>query len=86
MDKRVDDGNCRNGNSDCNFVRGHEPDRTGKTAIIQTFEPVASIVAGVIFLSEPLTIPRVIGATFVISAVGVLATVESRSATRIIHQ
>ena len=59
---------------------------TGKTAIIQTFEPVASIVAGVIFLSEPLTVPRIIGATFVIGAVGVLATVESRSATRIIHQ
>jgi len=59
---------------------------TGKTAIIQTFEPVASIIAGVIFLSEPLTIPRVIGAVFVIGAVGVLATVESRSATRIIHQ
>ncbi|MDP4981050.1 MAG: DMT family transporter, partial [Ilumatobacteraceae bacterium] len=59
---------------------------TGKTAIIQTFEPVASIVTGVIFLSEPLTIPRVIGATFVIGAVGALATVESRSAARIIHQ
>ncbi|MFM9173145.1 MAG: DMT family transporter [Acidimicrobiaceae bacterium] len=59
---------------------------TGKTAIIQTFEPVASIGAGVIFLSEPLTLPRLIGATFVIGAVGVLATVESRSAARIIHQ
>ncbi len=59
---------------------------TGKTAIIQTFEPVASIIAGVIFLSEPLTLARVVGAVFVIGAVGVLATVESRSATRIIHQ
>jgi drug/metabolite transporter (DMT)-like permease len=59
---------------------------TGKTAIIQTFEPVASIAAGVIFLSEPLTIPRIVGATFVIGAVAVLATVEARSATRIIHQ
>ena len=59
---------------------------TGKTAVIQTFEPVASILAGVIFLSEPLTVPRVIGATFVIGAVGVLATAESRSAARIIHQ
>ena len=59
---------------------------TGKTAVIQTFEPVASILAGVIFLSEPLTMPRIIGATFVIGAVGVLATAESRSAARIIHQ
>ncbi len=59
---------------------------TGKTAVIQTFEPVASIVAGVIFLSEPLTVPRIVGATFVIGAVGVLAVVESRGAARIIHQ
>ena len=59
---------------------------TGKTAVIQTFEPVASILAGVIFLSEPLTAPRIIGATFVIGAVGVLATAESRSTARIIHQ
>ena len=59
---------------------------TGKTAVIQTFEPVASILAGVIFLSEPLTLPRIIGATFVIGAVGVLATAESRTAARIIHQ
>ena len=59
---------------------------TGKTAVIQTFEPVASILAGVLFLSEPLTVPRVIGATFVIGAVGVLATAESRTAARIIHQ
>ena len=59
---------------------------TGKTAVIQTFEPVASILAGVIFLSEPLTMPRIIGATFVIGAVGVLATAESRSSARIIHQ
>ena len=59
---------------------------TGKTAIIQTFEPVASIIAGVIFLSEPLTVPRIVGATFVIAAVGVLATAESRGAARIIHQ
>ena len=59
---------------------------TGKTAVIQTFEPVASILAGVIFLSEPLTLPRIIGATFVIGAVGVLATAESRTTARIIHQ
>ncbi len=59
---------------------------TSKTAVIQTFEPVASILAGVIFLSEPLTVPRIVGATFVIGAVGVLAVVESRGAARIIHQ
>ncbi|GBL21836.1 uncharacterized transporter sll1319 [Acidimicrobiaceae bacterium] len=59
---------------------------TGKTAVIQTFEPVASILAGVIFLSEPLTMPRIVGATFVIGAVGVLAAAESRGTARIIHQ
>lgn len=59
---------------------------TGKTAVIQTFEPVSSILAGVIFLSEPLTMPRIIGATFVIGAVGALAATESRRSAQIIHQ
>lgn len=59
---------------------------TGKTAVIQTFEPVSSIFAGVIFLSEPLTVARVVGAVFVIGAVGVLAAAESRGTAQIIHQ
>jgi len=58
---------------------------TGKTAVLQTFEPVSSIVAGVIFLGEPLTMPRVIGAIFVIGAVGSLAASESRNETVIPH-
>jgi drug/metabolite transporter (DMT)-like permease len=58
---------------------------TGKTAVLQTFEPVSSIVAGVIFLGEPLTMPRVIGAIFVIGAVGSLAASESRNETAIPH-
>lgn len=59
---------------------------TGKTAVIQTFEPVASIFAGVVVLSEPLTAPRIVGAAFVIGAVGALAVAESRNTPRIIHQ
>ncbi|MCX6536415.1 MAG: DMT family transporter [Actinobacteria bacterium] len=58
---------------------------TGKTAVLQTFEPVSSIVAGVVFLGEPLTMPRVIGAIFVIGAVGSLAASESRNETAIPH-
>ena len=57
-----------------------------KTAVIQTFEPVSSILAGVFFLSEPLTMARVVGATFVIGAVGVLAAAGSRGTAQIIHQ
>jgi drug/metabolite transporter (DMT)-like permease len=58
---------------------------TGKTAVIQTFEPVSSIIAGVIFLGEPLTTPRIIGAIFVIGAVGLLAASESRNGASIPH-
>lgn len=58
---------------------------TGKTAVLQTFEPVSSILAGVIFLGEPLTVARVIGAIFVIGAVGSLAASESRDKTTIPH-
>ena len=59
---------------------------TSKAAVIQTFEPVSSIIAGVIFLGEPLTLPRIVGATFVIGAVGVLAATESRDSAQLIHQ
>ena len=58
---------------------------TGKTAVIQTFEPVSSIIAGVVFLGEPLTTPRIIGAIFVIGAVGLLAASESRNGASIPH-
>jgi drug/metabolite transporter (DMT)-like permease len=58
---------------------------TGKTAVLQTFEPVSSIVAGVVFLSEPLTLARIVGAVFVIDAVGSLAASETRDRTVIPH-
>ena len=58
---------------------------TGKTAVLQTFEPVSSIIAGVVFLGEPLTMPRVIGAVFVIGAVALLAASESRNGSSIAH-
>jgi drug/metabolite transporter (DMT)-like permease len=58
---------------------------TGKTAVLQTFEPVSSIVAGVLILGEPLTMPRVIGAIFVIGAVGSLAASETRNKTAMLH-
>ncbi len=58
---------------------------TGKTAVLQTFEPVSSIVAGVIFLGEPLTLARIVGAIFVIGAVGSLAASETRNKTSIPH-
>jgi drug/metabolite transporter (DMT)-like permease len=58
---------------------------TGKTAVLQTFEPVSSIVAGVLILGEPLTLTRIIGAVFVIGAVGSLAASETRNRTAIPH-
>ena len=58
---------------------------TGKTAVLQTFEPVSSIIAGVVFLSEPLTLARIVGAVFVIDAVGSLAASETRDRTVIPH-
>ena len=58
---------------------------TGKTAVLQTFEPVSSIVAGVLFLGESLTLARIIGAVFVIGAVGTLAASETRNKTEIPH-
>jgi drug/metabolite transporter (DMT)-like permease len=53
--------------------------------LLQTFEPVSSIVAGVIFLGEPLTLARIIGAMFVIGAVGSLAASETRNKASIPH-
>lgn len=58
---------------------------TGKTAVLQTFEPVSSIVAGVLILGEPLTLARIIGAVFVIGAVGSLAASETRNRTTMLH-
>jgi drug/metabolite transporter (DMT)-like permease len=43
------------------------------TAVISTFEPVVSVVAGAVFLSESLTGLQVVGGVLVLSAVGVLA-------------
>lgn len=49
------------------------------TSIITTFEPVLTIVAGVIFLGESFTLARGIGAAFVIGALIVFGLLESRS-------
>jgi drug/metabolite transporter (DMT)-like permease len=43
------------------------------TAVISTFEPVVSVVAAAVFLSESLTAVQVIGGALVLSAVAVLA-------------
>jgi drug/metabolite transporter (DMT)-like permease len=43
------------------------------TAVISTFEPVVSVVAGAVFLSESLTALQVAGGALVLSAVAVLA-------------
>jgi drug/metabolite transporter (DMT)-like permease len=47
-------------------------------SVITTIEPVLAIMMGIIFLSEPLTTPRVIGAIFVIGALIALTMLESR--------
>ena len=49
------------------------------TSIITTFEPVLTIVAGVIFLGESFTLARGVGAAFVIGALIVFGLLESRS-------
>lgn len=55
-------------------------------SVITTIEPVLAIMMGVIFLSEPITAPRVIGATLVISALVALSVLESRDETALAHQ
>ncbi len=50
------------------------------SSVIMTFEPVVAIVAGHLFFGEQLSAARIIGGSFVIGAVLVLALVESRSA------
>ncbi|MFZ9636666.1 MAG: DMT family transporter [Ilumatobacteraceae bacterium] len=47
-------------------------------SVITTIEPILAIMMGIIFLSEPLTTPRVIGAIFVIGALIALTMLESR--------
>lgn len=48
-------------------------------SVLTTLEPVLAIAAGIIFLSEQLTINRVIGASFVIGALIALSVLEARS-------
>ncbi|MFM9094567.1 MAG: EamA family transporter, partial [Acidimicrobiaceae bacterium] len=50
-------------------------------SVITTIEPVLAIMMGIIFLSEPITMPRVIGAIFVIGALIALTMLESRDET-----
>ena len=46
-------------------------------SVITTIEPVLAIMMGIIFLSEPITTLRVVGAIFVIGALIALTTLES---------
>ena len=55
-------------------------------SVITTIEPVLAIMMGVIFLSEPITTPRVIGATFVIGALVALSMLESRDEAALEHR
>jgi drug/metabolite transporter (DMT)-like permease len=50
----------------------------GPTAVASTVEPVVTIAAGVMFLSESLTGRIVVGAALVIGAVVALTVTESR--------
>lgn len=54
-------------------------------SIITTIEPVLAITIGIVFLHEPMTINRVIGAGFVIGALISVSILESRTATTTIH-
>jgi drug/metabolite transporter (DMT)-like permease len=48
------------------------------TAVISTFEPVVSVVAGAVFLEESLTALQLVGGALVLSAVAVLARSPGR--------
>jgi len=52
-------------------------------SVITTIEPVLAIVMGIIFLSEPVTTQRVIGATFVIGALIALTLLENRDEAKV---
>lgn len=54
-------------------------------SVITTIEPVLAIFMGIIFLSEPVTTPRVIGAIFVIGALLALSVLESRDEAALEH-
>lgn len=47
-------------------------------SVITTIEPVLAILMGVVFLREPITTPRIIGAIFVIGALITLTMLENR--------
>jgi drug/metabolite transporter (DMT)-like permease len=63
------------------FFAGLKRIGPSKSAIVSTSEPVMAIAAGVLFLSESLTIARIVGATFVIAALLLLAVFERRPRT-----
>ena len=55
-------------------------------AVITTLEPVLAITMGIIFLNESLTIQKVIGAAFVISALVLLSVLDRHDEAQIAHQ
>jgi len=52
-------------------------------SVITTIEPVLAIIMGIIFLGEPVTTQRVIGATFVIGALIALTLLENRDEAKV---
>lgn len=60
------------------FFAGLRRIGSSKSSIVSTSEPVMAIAAGVLFLGESLTLTRIIGAAFVITALVLLAIFERR--------
>jgi len=58
---------------------------TANTSIISTLEVVVTIALAVIVLGETITLPKIMGATMVISAVAILAKSEYKVAEVKIH-
>lgn len=63
------------------FFAGLNRIGASKSAIVSTSEPVMAIAAGVLFLNEPMTAVRLVGATFVMAALLLLSVLERRPQT-----
>ena len=62
------------------FFAGLKRIDTSNTSIISTLEVVVSIALAIIVLGETITLPKIIGATMIISAVAILAKSEYKVA------
>lgn len=54
------------------------------TSIVGMFEPITSVIMGILFLSEPFTVKNMIGSTFIIIAVLTLTLAKEEKAEDII--